>query len=275
MEGIMAIEAILATIISWISTFGLRILRASVILFVGICASKFLIKFLKKSKAFGKLDAAVQTFTCSFLKIAIYVLLALSVANTLGINTTSFITALASAGVAIGLALQGALSNLAGGLMLLIFHPFKVGDFIDAQGYSGTVKKITVFYTFLLTPDNENVMLPNGSLTGAAIKNYSAEDLRRVDLTFCAGYECDSEKVKSVLLAVAESNSLVKQDPAPTARLRQYSDSSVDYFLRVWCDNADYWTVMADMNEAVKKAFEDNNISFPYPQMDIHMPDKQ
>lgn len=266
-------ETIFQTVISWLSTVGLRLLYTGVILLVGLKLCNLLLKLLKKSHTFQKLDPAVQSFLLSLLRILVYVLLFLSAAGILGIPTTSFITALASAGVAVGLALQGALSNFAGGLMLLLFHPFTIGDYIETQGQAGTVQKITVFYTFLLTVDNEQVMLPNGALTNASIKNYSSQELRRVDLSFSVAYDSSIEQVNDVLLSVARANEMVKQDPAPAAHLKSYGDSALVFFLRVWCDNADYWTVTAAVNEAVKKAFDENGISFPFPQVDVHMKD--
>jgi small conductance mechanosensitive channel len=176
---------------------------------------------------------------------------------------------LASAGVAIGLALQGALSNLAGGLMILFFKPFKVGDMIEADGHSGVVLGITVFYTILTTVDNKRITLPNGKLTNTSVVNYSSEKTRRVDFVFSVDYESDVDKVKTILMDVISKNELILDDPAPVARLKKHNDSSLDFAVWVWCEGKDYWHVFFDMNENVKKAFDKNGIDIPYPHLEI------
>ena len=178
---------------------------------------------------------------------------------------------LASCGVAIGLALQGSLSNFAGGLMILFFKPFKVGDFIEASGESGVVTEITVVYTVLTTPDNKRVTIPNGSLTNSVIENYSAEPLRRVDLTFSTDYGCDIDMVKTVIGKLVEEHPLALAEPEPFVRLSAHGDSALTYAVRVWCKSEDYWTVHFDLTESVKKAFDQHDISIPYPQMDVHI----
>jgi small conductance mechanosensitive channel len=173
--------------------------------------------------------------------------------------------------VAVGLALQGALSNFAGGLMILIFKPFKVGDFIENGAVMGTVKDITIIYTILHTVDNKVVTIPNGTLTNSNVINYSALPSRRVDIKFSAGYHDDIEKVKSVLMGVAEAHEKVLKDPAPFVRLTAQGSSSLDYTFRVWCAGPDYWDVYFDMMERVKMAFDENGISIPFQQVDVHM----
>ena len=228
-------------------------------------------KWIKKSPKLGKVDMGVRTFLSSFLGIMLYAVLFVSIAMILGIPTTSFVTALASCGVAIGLALQGALGNLAGGIMILIFKPFKVGDYINTSAASGTVTNISIMYTVLKTPDNKVITIPNGTLTNSVIENYSASDERRVDLKFTASYDADVDKVKGILLSVAESHHKVLKDPAPFARLTNHGDSALEYTVRVWCKASDYWDVNFDIIETVKKEFDANGISIPYPQMDIHI----
>ena len=189
----------------------------------------------------------------------------------LGIPTTSFVTALASCGVAIGLALQGALGNLAGGIMILVFKPFRVGDYITTASSSGTVSNITIMYTMLKTPDNKVITIPNGTLTNSVIENYSASDERRVDLVFTTSYDCDIDKVKTVLLDAVKKHERILKNPEPFARLTKHGDSALEYTVRVWCKAADYWDVNFDLIETVKKDFDANGISIPYPQMDIHI----
>ena len=194
---------------------GAKLLSALVVLVIGLWLCRWVIRLVQHSRALDKLDPSLHTFLTSCTRIVLYVLLGLNVAGILGIQTTSFLTLLASGSVAVGLALQGALSNFAGGLMLLIFKPFKVGDYIKADGQEGTVKAVTVFYTFLTTPDNKVVTLPNGSLTGTAVVNYTANPTRLLMQTYTASYDAPVEKVKAVLLETARANPMVLADPAP------------------------------------------------------------
>lgn len=250
--------------------FLMRLLVCAVILAVGMWLVRWFMKRISKSHLYGKMDKSLGRFLNSFIRIVMYVLLFITAASVVGIPVTSFVTLLASAGVAIGLALQGALSNLAGGVMILIFKPFVIGDYIEITSGSGTVTDITVFYTKLCTPDNKLVTVPNGQLTSAAITNYSANDKRRVDLTFTASYNSDTDKVISVLLDTARAHKLVLDDPEPFAALSAQRDSSLEFVLRMWCKSEDYWTVSFDIQSSVKKEFDLNGIEIPFPQLDIH-----
>lgn len=267
----MNTEKIFEFLFELFASLGLKIIAALLILFFGSKLIKFAKKWIKTSPKLDKVDMGVRTFLGSFLGITMYAVLFICVAMILGIPTTSFVTALASCGIAIGLALQGALGNLAGGIMILIFKPFKVGDFIETSSNSGTVINITIMYTVLTTPDNKVITMPNGILTNSVIENYSEAAERRVDLTFTTGYECDIDKVKAILLNVSDKHEKVLKDPAPFARLTNHGDSALEYTLRVWCKGSDYWDVHFDLVEAVKKEFDANNISIPYPQMDVHI----
>lgn len=267
----MTSEKILDFLFELITSFGLKILASVVVLFIGSKLIKFVKKWVKNSAKLEKIDMGVRTFLSSFLGITLYAILFISIAMILGIPTTSFITALASCGVAIGLALQGALGNLAGGIMILIFKPFKVGDYINTASASGTVSNISIMYTILSTPDNKTITIPNGTITNSVIENYSSSEKRRVDLVFTTGYDCDIDKVKEVLLNVAKKHEKVLKDPNPFARLTKHGDSSLEYTIRVWCNASDYWDVYFDLMENVKKEFDLNNISIPYPQMDVHI----
>ena len=263
-------DEFIATITGLVTTYGLKLIVGTILLIVGMKLSKWFVRTVLSGKAADKLDPGLRTFLKSFLSIALNVLIIISVATYIGIPMTSFITMLASAGVAIGLALQGALSNLAGGVMILLFKPFKVGDYIEAGGNAGTVKAVTVFYTVLTTLDNKRVTVPNGSLTNAPIVNYSTESKRRVDLVFGVSYSSDIEAVKRVIRETALENGLIIKEPEPFIGLSSYNDSAVEFTLRVWCKTEDYWTVYFDINERMKGAFDKNGIEIPFPQLDVH-----
>ena len=253
------------------TSLGLKLLAALLLLIIGLRLIKWVKKWLRTSRRLDKVDAGVRAFVVSFAGIGLYVLLFITFAMVLGIPTTSFITALASCGVAIGLALQGALSNFAGGLMILLFKPFKVGDYIETPGAAGTVADITVVYTVLRTPDNKMITIPNGTLTNSVVENYSAVETRRVDLTFNTAYDCDVEEVKALLMGVVMAHPKVLVDPAPFARLSEHGESALTYTLRAGCKTDDYWDVRFDLVEAVKKEFDHNGIAIPYPQLDVHL----
>ena len=262
---------ILNLIMEFATTWGIKLLIAIIIFVVGAKLINSLAKWIKKSPKLDKIDNSLRSFLGSFSKIALYIVLIITVAMILGVPATSFITILASCGVAIGLALQGSLSNFAGGIMILLFKPFKVGDYIEASGESGTVAEITVVYTIILTTDNKRITIPNGTLTNSVIENYSSEKTRRVDLTFTTSYDNDIEKTKKILLDVASSHPKALKDPEPFVRLSAHSDSALTYTVRIWCNNEDYWDVHFDTTEKVKKAFDENGIEIPYPQMDVHV----
>ena len=252
-------------------TLGLRILIGLLILSVGLFIIKWIRRVIKRYPHFEKLDQSLRSFISSFVSIALYILLFITLAMVVGIPATSFITVLATVGAAIGLALQGALSNFAGGIMILIFRPFQVGDYIETAGESGTVAEISVVYTVLLTPDNKQITIPNGSLTNAVITNYSAKDTRRVDWLFTADYSCDAEKVKEIINGVVVSHQKTLETPEAFVRVSKCADNAVEYTARAWVASADYWTVYFDVLEEVKKQFNENNIIIPYPQMDVHV----
>lgn len=253
------------------TTLGMRLLISVVILLVGLKVVRWVKNFIRESEKLSKLDVSLRSFLSSFASLCLYIVIVLTIASILGIPTTSFITILASAGVAVGLALQGALSNFAGGLMILLFKPFKVGDYIETSGEAGVVSDITVVYTMLKTPDNKLITVPNGGLTNSVIKNYSAEPIRRVDLTFTTAYTCDMEKVKSIIEGVYAAHPLVLQDPAPFIHLTQQANCTQEYTARAWTNSADYWTVYFELTEQVKHAFDANGVQVAVPQLDVHM----
>ena len=249
---------------------GVQILIAVIVLIIGFKIVKILEKNLKKEHKMSKIDKSVKLFLISIMSISLKALLLVVAASIVGIPTTSFITILGSAGIAVGLALQGGLSNLAGGFMILVFKPFKVGDFIESNGYLGTVRSITMFYTNLLTPDNKVVHLPNGTLSNNTIINYNAKDERRLDLEFNVSYNTKIDKVKKVINEVIENSEYVIKDKENIVRLYKHADSSLTYAVKVWVKSVDYWNALYYFEEEVKEAFDKNNIEIPYPQLDIH-----
>lgn len=257
---------------NFVMTFGLRILAAILVLFIGFKISGVICRKIKKSKGFAKLDHSVSSFLLSIIGFTIKILIVLTVCAILGIPMTSFSAIVATAGLAVGLALQGSLSNFAGGVLILIFRPFSVDDFISADGVSGTVVDITILYTIIKTADGLRVVVPNGNLSNAVVTNYSVEPLRRVDVKIGVAYDSDLEKVEKVLLSLTDGNELILgDDKAPVVVPGEYADSSINLVLRVWCNRQDYWTVFNGLNRAIKPAFDANSIEIPFPQMDVHM----
>ena len=254
-----------------ISSIGLRLIAALIVLFVGRKACKLLMKLITKGKAFEKLNPGVRTFLKSFLNIALNVILFLTVASILGVPMTNFVAILGSAGLAIGLSLQGSLANFAGGLMILIFKPFEVGDYIESSGTAGTVRDISILYTTLITPDNLRIVIPNGTLANATVKDYTSEETRRVDIPVSVAYGSDVEKVKELLLRAASETEQVLSDPEPLCRLDKHGDSSLDFILRVWTKNPDYWTAYYALKESTLKILTETGFEIPFPQMDVHI----
>ncbi len=264
-------EKIISQISAFSASFGMKLLGAIIVLVIGLKFTSLMSKWIRKCPKLDKLDSSLRSFLSSFIKIVMYIVLIITIAMILGIPATSFITILASCGVAIGLALQGSLSNFAGGLMILFFKPFKIGDFIEASGETGTVAEISVVYTELLTPDNKRITIPNGTLTNSIIKNYSSEGLRRVDFTFNVAYDSDDQTVKSIIKEIIDKHPQVLKEPEAFIRMSEHSDSALVYTVRVWCKNSDYWTVYFDILENVKASFDKNNITIPFPQVDVHI----
>ena len=251
-------------------TLGVTLLKALLVFIVGRLVISLLNRLVRKILSRRNIDPSVKTFVGSLVNVLLIVLLAVSMVAILGIETTSFAALLASAGVAVGMALSGNLSNFAGGLIILLFKPFKVGDYIEGQGESGTVREIQIFHTILTTPDNKVVYIPNGALSGGAITNYSREPLRRVDWTFGVDYGEDYQKVKGVITSIIARDTRILQEPAPFVALHALADSSVNVVVRVWVASADYWDVYFDINQAVYETFNREGIDFPFPQLTVH-----
>lgn len=264
-------EKTIETIINYLLKFGKDLLIAIIILVVGFKLIKLLIKILSKSKVFNKLERSVQTFLKSFISIALKIVLFIIAAGVIGIPMTSLITILGSAGIAIGLALQGGLSNIAGGLMILIFKPYKVGDYISYEGTEGTVLDISMFYTKLTTVDNKIVTIPNSNISSSVVIDYTANKKRRIDLDFSVDYKSDIEKVKKVLKDVISKQELVLKDEDIIIWMTKHDDSAIIFSTYSWVKTSDYLKAKAAILEDVKKAFDKNNISIPYPQVDVHL----
>jgi len=264
------LEKVIQQIITFSVDAGKSILLAAVIFIAGRFLISIINRLVAQMMERKKIDATIQSFLRSFINILLTILLLISVVSALGVNTTSFAALLASAGVAIGMALSGNLQNLAGGLIILLFKPYKVGDYIDAQGVSGTVKEIQIFHTVLTTPDNKIIYVPNGCLSSGSVTNYSLSALRRVDWTIGVEYGTEIEKVRQTALDLIKKDSRILTDPAPFIALSALADSSVNITIRVWTKNEDYWGVFFDMNQNIYEVFNKEGIAFPFPQVTVH-----
>ncbi|MEQ9424253.1 MAG: mechanosensitive ion channel [Cyclobacteriaceae bacterium] len=248
-----------------------KVALALITLIIGMMIIGAVVRALKKNLNRRESDSTLTTFLCSLLGVILKALLLISVAGMVGIETTSFVAILGAAGLAVGLALQGSLANFAGGVLILLFKPYRVGDFIDAQGHKGTVREIQIFNSVLKTPDNKTIIIPNGSLSNGSITNFSTEPQRRVDMTFGIGYGDDIDKAKTTLMELIEKDERILKDPEPFIALSELADSSVNFVMRVWCEASDYWGIYFDMHENVKKTFDQKGISIPFPQTDVHV----
>lgn len=253
------------------TSFGMKLIGAILILVIGLKVSKWVVKLWTKSKGYQKIDTTVAHFFANAIKAVLYTVVIMSAVITIGVPAASLITILGSAGVAIGLALQGSLSNLAGSIMIMIFRPFKIGDYIEGNGVAGTVEDITMFYTIIKTPDNKVVTAPNGALSNGNIVNYSKKDIRRVDITVSAAYGSDINTVKAILMKLAFENELVLKDPTPFVALKEHGKNSIDFVLRVWVNSDDYWTVNFGLLEDIYNKFAEEEIEIPLPKLDIHV----
>ncbi len=248
---------------------------AIAILIIGMYLVRRVGKITKKVLSKREYDASLNTFLVSLVVIMMRIMVVITALTTLGLEMTSFIALLGAAGIAIGMAFSGTLGNLAGGVMILLFRPFKTGDYIDAQGESGIVKEIQIFQTILLTFDNKTIYIPNGPLANGNLTNYTKQELRRVDLTANVEYGADSEHVKKTLTRIAENHPLILKDPVPFIGLKSMADSAVVFDFRVWCKVDDYWTIYYECNELIYNTFNKEGISFPFPQLDVHVVQKQ
>lgn len=264
-------EDTLNTIYNYVAIYGVKVLLALVIFLVGKQAAKWISQLVQATMVKRKVDPALQYFASSLVYYALLTFVVIAVLGQLGIQTASFVAIIGAAGLAIGLALQGSLANFAAGFLILIFRPFRVGDYVEVAGTAGSVEKILIFTTELTTPDNKQVIIPNAAVTGGTITNYSAKDTRRVDLVFGIGYGDDIDKAKAVLQSIVDGDARILKDPAATIAVVELADSSVNFVVRPWVNSADYWGVYFDLMEGVKKRFDQEGISIPFPQRDVHL----
>lgn len=267
----VSLDVFLTKMIDLGISVGSKILLAIVVFLVGRWIVRRLNELLAKILEKRHVEASLSTFVKSLVNITLTLLLIIVVIGVLGIETSSFIALFASAGVAIGMALSGTLQNFAGGVMILLFKPFKVGDTIEAQGQSGTVREIQIFNTILATPDNKIIIIPNGGLSTGLMKNYSREATRRVDWEFGIAYGDDYTKAKAVIARLLDADGRVLKDPAYFIALTSLGESSVNIVVRAWVNAGDYWGVYFDMNEKVYKTFAEENLNIPFPQLDVHL----
>ncbi len=258
-------------ITTYIIPWGINIVLALAIFIVGRVISKMVIKILKKILRKTGMDDILVRFISSIANSILLLFIIIAALDRLGVDTTSLIAILGAAGLAVGLALQGSLQNFASGVMLIIFRPFKVGDFVDAGNTSGIIESITIFNTIMRTGDNREVIVPNGSIYNGTITNYSTRATRRIDMVFGIGYEDDIKKAKDIMLTILKDDERILNDPEPLVAVAELADSSVNFNVRPWVNTPDYWTVKYDLIEKIKLAFDENSISIPYPQMDLHI----
>ena len=265
-SGLEIEKMVTAYVVPW----SINIALAIVVFIVGRLIAKGLVKLLERVLRNAKVESMLVEFIGSIARAALLLFVIIASLDMLGVDTTSLIAMLGAAGLAVGLALQGSLQNFASGVLLIVFRPFTLGDVVDAGGVIGKVEKITIFNTILLTPDNREVIVPNGAIYGGTITNLSARPNRRIDMVFGIGYGDDIKKAKELLMQAMESDSRVLKDPAPTVALGELADSSVNFVVRPWVQGADYWDVKFDLTEKIKLSFDQNGVSIPFPQMDIH-----
>ena len=264
-------EELLDKVYQLLTVYGLKVLAALAIFIIGRWVAKGVRKLVERIMTKGKVDATLIAFTSNMAYIGLLAFIVIAALGQLGIQTTSFIAILGAAGLAVGLALQGSLSNFAAGFLLIIFRPFKVGDLIEGAGVFGVVEAIQIFTTQLKTPDNKTVIIPNAKLTDDNIVNWTVKGTRRVDMVFGIGYEDDIDKARSLMADIVAEDSRVLKAPAPQISVSELADSSVNFVVRPWAKVEDYWGVYFDLTEKIKKAFDANGVSIPFPQRDVHV----
>ena len=265
------LQGIMDMISSFILTYGLRFIGAVLALIIGFWIIRKFAKFLRNTFKKRELEPSLASFLITFITIALKVLVVVSILGMIGVQMTSFIAILGAIGLAIGLALSGTLQNFAGGVILLILKPFKAGDFIEAQGFTGSVQEVQIFNTILNTPDNKRIIIPNGPLSTGPMTNYSALPTRRIDWVFGIAYGDSFQKARDVLKRIIEEDNRILNDPMPAIVLSSLSDSSVDITVRVWVNLADYWDVFFEIQEKVYDIFDKEGLNIPFPQMDVHL----
>ncbi len=265
------VEEIIQTIPELSINYGTKILLALAIYLVGKWLARSFTRLIEKGLNARGVDPTVSQFTKNISYYALLLIVVVAALGQLGIQTASFVAIIGAAGLAVGLALQGSLSNFAAGVLLILFRPFKLGDYVQAGGASGTVREISIFSTILQTPDNKVITVANASVWGSNITNYSAEPERRVDFTVGVSYSANLDSVRSELQAIAESDERIIQDKGITIGVNELADSSINFVFRVWAKTEDFWNVYFDFNEKIKKRFDEVGIEIPFPQMDVHL----
>ena len=251
--------------------FGIKLVIALLIFFVGRMVARALQKGLRRVMEVQQVDKILQTFVGNLVYWALMVFVIIAAINQVGIQTTSLIAVMGAAGLAVGLALQGSLSNFAAGVLIVIFRPYRVGDWVEAAGIAGSVEQVQILSTILKTGDNKMIIVPNSQIMGSIITNYSANPTRRIDMTVGVSYSDDLDKVRKVIQELVDADERILKDPACTIAVAELADSSVNFFVRPWVDTADYWAVKFDLTEAIKKRFDQEDISIPFPQRDVHI----
>ena len=251
--------------------FGINLLIALAIFYFGKMVIRLVVRGLRKVMRRQEVEKTLETFVCNLVSMVLLVVVIIAAIGQLGIETTSFIAIFGAAGLAVGLALQGSLSNFAAGVLIVLFRPYKVGDFVEAAGISGVVEQVQILTTVLKTGDNKQIIVPNGQIMDSIITNYSANDKRRVDMVVGVSYDDDLDKVRSTIQELVAADERILAEPACTIAVSALADSSVNFVVRPWVNTADYWGVMFDLTEAIKKRFDKEGISFPFPQQDVHL----
>ena len=251
--------------------FGLKLATALAIFLVGKYIVRLVVKAISNVMKKQQVDQTLETFICNLVRMTMLVVVVIAAIGALGVETTSFIAIFGAAGLAIGLALQGSLSNFASGVLIVLFQPYKVGDFIEAAGIAGSVEQVQILTTILKTGDNKQIIVPNSQIMDSIITNYSANDTRRVDMVVGVSYEDDLDKVRKTLEELVAAEDRILPEPAVTIAVSALADSSVNFIVRPWVKTGDYWGVTFDLTEAIKKRFDKEGISFPFPQQDVHL----
>ncbi len=251
--------------------WGIKLALALVVYVVGRWVAKLIVAVVRRVMQRAGMDQILVNFICSIMAALLTVVVVVAALDQLGLNTTSLVAVLGAAGLAVGLALQDSLKNFAAGVMLILFRPFKTGDYVEAAGVAGSVEELAVFWTRLKTPDNKMVIVSNGDIIASSITNYSANETRRVDMVFGIGYDDDIDQARQVIEEVVNGHPQVLQDPAPTIALSELADSSVNFVVRPWSRTEDYWQVKFEITEQIKRRFDQAGVSIPYPQMDVHL----
>lgn len=251
--------------------FAKNLVIALLIFYVGRMVIGLVVRGLRKVMQRQEVDKTLETFVCNLVRMALLVVVIIAAIGALGIQTTSFIAIFGAAGLAVGLALQGSLSNFASGVLIVLFRPYKVGDYIEGAGISGTVEQVQILTTLLKTPDNKAVIVPNSQIMDSVITNYSANDTRRVDMVVGVSYDDDLDKVRKTIQELVAADDRILPDPECTIAVSALADSSVNFVVRPWVKTQDYWGVKFDLTEAIKKRFDQDGISIPFPQQDVHL----